>query len=499
MKKLKTLLLILTLIIVPLSLAGCSLLADNSATTRNSVERIAKTSTDGLVDTYTIYYTDGSTSQFEITNGKDGQKGENGADGQTDIYEIWETYCEKTDSDISFEDFVEQFLKIDTTQDNTKVINECLLSAVKLCCEFDVTITTRGVYYNFINNSTVREKDTTYFVANRGSGIIYKMTQDGDTYIITNYHVTNFYTSLSTGQTLSNVTRKKIVGWLYGCGGTFESSADGTSLVYDGYEIEMEYVGGSAEADIAILKVPTADILEKNSQAKAVKFASDYYVGETAIAIGNPEDAGISATQGIVSVHDEYVPLSVDGTIRDYRSLRYDTSIYSGSSGGGLFNKKGELIGITNAGWSTDQSINWAIPVQIATGVANSIIEQDEAGKNGIIRAQVFNLGITDTNTQNSTYIYYPALGYGRIEETVYAKTVVNFSVAKSLGISAGDEIVAITINGQRHVIYQDFILSDLLLTIRVGDQISMEYRHNGASTISQTHTVKANEFEYKA
>ena len=36
-----------------------------------SIDKIEKTSTDGLVDTYTIYYTDGTTSTFTVTNGSD--------------------------------------------------------------------------------------------------------------------------------------------------------------------------------------------------------------------------------------------------------------------------------------------------------------------------------------------------------------------------------------------------------------------------------------------
>lgn len=42
---------------------------------------IAKTATSGLVDTYTITYTDGTTSTFTVTNGADGQDGQDGTDG----------------------------------------------------------------------------------------------------------------------------------------------------------------------------------------------------------------------------------------------------------------------------------------------------------------------------------------------------------------------------------------------------------------------------------
>ena len=42
---------------------------------------IVKTATSGLVDTYTITYTDNTTSTFNVTNGKDGADGVNGQDG----------------------------------------------------------------------------------------------------------------------------------------------------------------------------------------------------------------------------------------------------------------------------------------------------------------------------------------------------------------------------------------------------------------------------------
>ena len=42
---------------------------------------IVKTATSGLVDTYTITYTDNTTSTFNVTNGKDGINGQDGADG----------------------------------------------------------------------------------------------------------------------------------------------------------------------------------------------------------------------------------------------------------------------------------------------------------------------------------------------------------------------------------------------------------------------------------
>ena len=41
----------------------------------NGIASITKTSTAGLVDTYTITYDDGNTTTFDVTNGADGQNG----------------------------------------------------------------------------------------------------------------------------------------------------------------------------------------------------------------------------------------------------------------------------------------------------------------------------------------------------------------------------------------------------------------------------------------
>ncbi len=65
--------------------------------TGNGISAIAKTSTDGLVDTYTITFTNGTTTTFTVTNGANGAqgaqgiqgiKGEKGEDGHTPIITI---------------------------------------------------------------------------------------------------------------------------------------------------------------------------------------------------------------------------------------------------------------------------------------------------------------------------------------------------------------------------------------------------------------------------
>ena len=61
--------------------------------TGNGIEKIELTDTKENVDTYTIFFTDGTTTTFTVTNGADGEQGiqgEPGKDGHTPIIEIGE-------------------------------------------------------------------------------------------------------------------------------------------------------------------------------------------------------------------------------------------------------------------------------------------------------------------------------------------------------------------------------------------------------------------------
>lgn len=57
----------------------------NTGATGNGIASVSKTGSSGLVDTYTITYTDGTTATFTLTNGKDGIDGIDGVDGHSPI------------------------------------------------------------------------------------------------------------------------------------------------------------------------------------------------------------------------------------------------------------------------------------------------------------------------------------------------------------------------------------------------------------------------------
>ena len=483
MKKFRNVFLVLVLVLIigmSAVFSGCDLDNSNSGSSDNSgvrsIENIALTNTQGLVDTYTIYYTDGTTSTFTVTNGSNGT---NGTNSNVSVQDLFDEYKNQY-GEITYDEFLQLYLSYN--EDNlVSVINQCLLSSAKVYTEFyqsTQTLTWGGI---------VTQKNTAVF---SGSAVIWQMDSDY-TYFVTNYHVV--YSSSANADNGSYIARKINV-FLYGSEGgptqTGTKDANGyDEYSYTDYAIACEYVGGSAVSDIAVLRAPTSSVVSINSEAKPITCASDYYVGQTAIAIGNTEDEGISTTRGIVSVDDDYITLSID-TTRQYRSIRIDTSIYSGNSGGGLFNSSGELIGITNAGDSTDENINYAIPLPIVKNTVENILYY--ANTTDTNRAYKITLGLT-AESKNAKFVYDYSKGYGKIIEDICVSEVIADSIAEQIGLSQGDILKSVVINGETIKLYRHFNLGDLLLKMRAGDVIKFNYidAETSQNTQSLSYTIK--------
>ena len=191
-----------------------------------------------------------------------------------------------------------------------------------------------------------------------GSGVIYKMDAARSTaYLVTNYHV------------VYNATygiSQNIGVFLYG-----KESAD--------YAIKAEYIGGSMYYDIAVLKIQNSRTLME-SEAVAATFANSDEMSllDTVIAVGNASGKGLSATVGHINVDSEYINLIAadDRTQTTIRVMRTDAAVNPGNSGGGLFNVRGEVIGIVNAKSSDDSidNIGYAIPSNVAKSIVENLI-----------------------------------------------------------------------------------------------------------------------------
>ena len=189
---------------------------------------------------------------------------------------------------------------------------------------------------------------------------------------------------------------------------------------------EAKLVGRSTESDIAVIKIEGSNFLP------VVLGDSDKLeVGDTAVVVGNPLGSGATVTNGIISAKDREIDL---GDIV-MNLLQTNAAVNPGNSGGGLFNGKGELVGIVVAksAGSDIEGIGFAIPIN---DIKSTILEIKEYG---YIRGRVMlGVNLLDINDAWDAMIY-------RVDSAgVYIKSVEKESDAERFGLKSGDKIISI-------------------------------------------------------
>lgn len=364
----------------------------------------------------------------------------------------------------TFLEFLQTYLTV--AHDDTATVNRALTSAVSVRCAFKESL---GGY---------RPSSNTQTVTSAGSGVIYSLDKEqGNAYVITNYHV------VYDGDSLGNETTAHISDEikLYLYGGEVASGA-----------IAATYLGGAMNYDIAVLKVEGSEVLKESSARAVVAANSDAItVGETAYAIGNPEGEGISVSRGVVSVDAEYIDIksSDDKTNLSMLEIRTDASVNHGNSGGGLFNADGKLIGIVNAKTEEDgvEGMGYAIPSNLALSVAQNII--DNAATKGAVRAT---LGVT-VETTGSKCVFDETSGKAFIMETVAITSVVDNSAAQGK-LKAGDTLYSVILNETETVITRRHMLTCLLFNVRKDQTLTCKV-YRGGELISVEITFNANSY----
>lgn len=253
----------------------------------------------------------------------------------------------------------------------------------------DVVRHTADSVVEITTESVTRDPFWGQFVSSgAGSGVIVR--KDG--YIITNYHVI---------QNANKITVRLRNG--------------------DSYSATLQ--GTDKRLDIAVLKIKADDL------HPAVYGDSDQLtVGETAIAIGNPlGELGGTVTSGIISALNR--DILIEGT--SLNLLQTSAAVNRGNSGGGLFNARGELIGIVNAKssgrmGSSIEGIGFAIPINDAKEAAEAII------KDGYVKGRIeIGIKITQIKTKEE------AGQSGLKEPGIYV-----IEITKENGFKPGDRIV---------------------------------------------------------
>lgn len=325
-----------------------------------------------------------------------------------------------------------------SVEDDRQVVANCLMSSVSLFCA----------------------KTSTATFDSAGSGVIYKYEPStGTAIIITNYHV------------VYDETNKKLHNSI-------------CVLPYGSNEYILgTFVGGSAIYDIALVKVEDKSLVN-NPSIKQIEIddSLNVVVGQTAIAIGNAQGEGISVTKGIVCVDSEDITISnVETEVStEIRVMRIDTAVNRGNSGGGLFGADGKLIGIVNAKIiDTDvEGIGYAIPVSIATKVAENILYYWQKGNGRVVKPV---LGITIQIT-SSNAVFDKETNAIQIVERIDVNDVAKTSPAHNL-LLVGDRIVSVAKKGDSHVEVVDriFKIKDFLLTMHQGDVLQFMVERDGA------------------
>lgn len=429
--------LLLAFVIIPLTcvFSGCTTSASAE------VVSIEKTSSEGYVDTYTITYDNGKTYCFTVTNGSNGTDGTDGKSYNiSDIYSAAQSAGYEGD----FLSFINDYLQCEDDA-STLAINKTLLSVVSVYSNFTTLQT-------YMQMGRVYTQEVSYTSA--GSGVIYSLQKSaGTAYIITNYHV--IY-DVDSNQT--NGISDDISVYLYG----YENEES---------EITATFFGGSMSYDIAVLKIENSDILKSSDAVQAnIANSNEVNVGETAVAVGNPEALGISVTSGIVSVDSEYISMTSldEQSTESFRVIRIDTAVNGGNSGGGLFNSSGELIGIVNAKITDDEieNIAYAIPSNVASYIAQNIIDNSGQFKRLI-------LGMT-LSSENTKSVYNQSTKVVDIVENVIVDSVTENSLASSLGVLENDQIISVLVNGSELKVNRMFEVIEYLFKCTENDQICL-------------------------
>ena len=112
----------------------------------------------------------------------------------------------------------------------------------------------------------------------------------------------------------------------------------------------------SKDSDIAILEV------QEKSEPLKLAIAEDLKIGQSIVAIGNPNGLEGSVSTGIISGVRDF---------NNYNALQITAPISSGSSGGPVFNDIGEVIGLATFTLEHSQNLNFAMPIKAVLELEN--------------------------------------------------------------------------------------------------------------------------------
>lgn len=296
-----------------------------------------------------------------------------------------------------------------------------------------------------------------------GSGVIYKRVENyNDDGILENY---TYYLITNRHVILGSNSTRTYKNYVY--------------IQKENRYIELELISYDEKVDIACLKFNHTTYIDP------VKFgdSDELKCGNFVFAVGCPKgfDYYNSMTFGIVSSPLRYLSDDTDNDgVNDFvfEYIQLDCAINPGNSGGGLFNLKGELVGINTmkiASVDVD-SMGFSIPINVISNLLTNFLEQNKKivrprlGVSGYEMCELTDYTILSNNLKEIPNIYQGIVPYG-----IYVLSLVDGGSLSSSGIKKDDILLEID---DIKIVNNNIVPSmfNSLIKYHIGDEVSIKY-----------------------
>ncbi len=200
-------------------------------------------------------------------------------------------------------------------------------------------------------------------------------------------------------------------------------------------EVPAKLKGSNGSCGVAVVAVQLDDIPEEVSgqiRIATLGSSAELKAGQSVIAIGNALGSGQIVTVGVISAPKRDV--SEDGFYQEV--IMTDNAYIAGVSGGPLLNTDGEVIGIMFAAESESGSLGYAIPIDTAIPVLETLSGKETRDKLSDAKRGYIGATVVDV-TEDATQSYGMPAG-------AFVYSVSEGSAAEEAGIKNGDIITAI-------------------------------------------------------
>ena len=237
-------------------------------------------------------------------------------------------------------------------------------------------------------------------------------------------------------------------------------------------------LGEDESTDLAVVAVKKADLsADTLSAIRVIPIGSsdDLRIGEEIVCIGNALGYGQSVSSGVVSAKNRKI-INENGQTEgtDSGLIQTDAAINPGNSGGGMFNLRGELVGI-NSAKDVDTKVEgmcYAIPITDALPILENLkmgdsVQETPANDNKV------RLGISCAAISEEYASYYG------VPVGIYVDEVEAGSAAEKAGIKESDILTAV--DGKDTLTMET--LSEVLSGYKPGDTVTITLAREKEST----------------